>query len=263
MKHLHLFEFTDQVWLPEMFRNMITQITQFNLDFFKIYDVIFPKVEQFLQTTGESQVIDLCSGSSGPWLRLLKQLKSPVKVILTDKYPNLGKWRQVMEVAQGRMECSASSVDAVAVPGELKGLRTIFTGFHHFRPEEAKIILETAVAQNEPIAIFEFTERSFPSLIRAIWLYMLVTLVQTPFIKPRTLARFFWTYLLPVIPILHWWDGLVSNVRTYSPRELQEIVNSIDSKEYQWEIGLETFRTYGMKARITYLLGYNPKQNHK
>lgn len=260
MKHVHFFEFEDQSWIPALFRNTITQITQYNLDFFKIYDPIFYKIDELLQTTGYTQIIDLCSGSSGPWTRLVTKLKSPVQVILTDKFPNLEKWEQVTKNSNGKIAYHYTSVDIQSIPDELKGLRTIFTGFHHFKPADAQKILAQMVAQGEPLAIFEFTERNLASMVRGLTLYILLPFLQIPFIKPRTPTGFFWTYLIPVIPIMHWWDGLVSNLRTYSTHELWEIVYSTDWRKYYWEIGTEQVKSHGMKGRITYLIGYNP--NH-
>jgi hypothetical protein len=259
MNRVHLFEFEDQNWIPEMFRNMITQITQYTIDFFLIYDNIIPKIEELLQTTTDPQIIDLCSGSSGPWLKLVKQIQTPIKVLLTDKYPNFNKWKEVVKNSQGKFDYSKLPIDARTVPSELKGLRTIFTGFHHFKPEEAKLILERAISQNQPIAVFEFTRRSLTGILLGSWLTLLVPFFETPFIKPRTLSRFLWTYLIPVVPVLHFWDGLVSNLRTYSIAELQSLVNSIDGKGYTWEIGAQPVKSRGMTGEITYLTGYPAK----
>jgi hypothetical protein len=261
MKHVQFFEFEDQTWIPPLFRNAITQITQYNVDFFKIYDPISNKIDELLQTTGHKQIIDLCSGSSGPWPRLINKINSPAKVILTDKFPNLKKWEQVARNSKGKISYYKFSVDAKSVPEELQGIRTIFTGFHHFNPEDAKKILAQAVERDEPVAIFEFTERNFISMIRGLVLYILLPFLQIPFIRPKTSAGFLWTYLIPIIPVMHWWDGLISNLRTYSTDELWEIVSSNDWRKYHWKIGTEPLQSFGMKGNITYLIGYNPHRS--
>lgn len=258
MKHRHFFEFIDQSWVPALFRNAITQITQFNIDFLKIYDPISTKIDELIKITGCNQIIDLCSGSSGPWPRLITQIASPVKVILTDKFPNLKKWEQVAQNSDGNIGYSKTPVDVHSIPDDLNGIRTIFTGFHHFKPEDAKNFLIQTVARDQPIAIFEFTERNLSSMLRGLVLFILLPFIQIPFIKPRSLAVFFWTYCIPLIPILHYWDGLVSNMRTYSANELWEIVNGADWRKYHWEVGAQPIQTFGMKGNITYLIGYNP-----
>lgn len=262
MKRRHFFEFVDQNWIPALIRNSITQITQFNIDFFKIYDPVSSIINELIKTTGNNQIIDLCSGSSGPWPRLISQIASPVKVTLTDKFPNLKKWEQIAQSSGAKISYSKTPVDVHFIPDELKGIRTIFTGFHHFKLEEARSLLIQTVARDQPIAIFEFTERSLISMLRGLILFILLPFFQTPFIKPRSIAVFFWTYCIPLIPILHYWDGLISNIRTYSVNELWEIVNSTDWKKYHWEIGSKPIRTHGMKGNITYLVGYNPHRSY-
>ena len=61
-----------------------------------------------------------------------------------------------------------------------------------------------------------------------------------------------WTYLIPIIPLVLLFDGVVSCLRTYRPQELREIVDKLTSCEYKWEIG----ELAGGKVPITYLIGY-------
>jgi len=76
----------------------------------------------------------------------------------------------------------------------------------------------------------------------------------TPFIKPRTLARFSWTYLVPIVPLTTSFDGVVSLLRVYSPQELKELTALIPCEGYAWETGLASTGT--PLFAFTYLLGY-------
>ncbi len=78
-------------------------------------------------------------------------------------------------------------------------------------------------------------------------------LLVTPFIRPFRLSRLFWTYLIPIVPLYVLWDGAVSWLRTYSPQELQELVDGLDFNDYVWEIGREAAFP---RPSITYLIGY-------
>ncbi len=82
----------------------------------------------------------------------------------------------------------------------------------------------------------------------------LADLVLTPFLKPRTLARFLWTYLLPIVPLATRCDGVVSLVRVCSPAELQALTARIPSAGHAWEIGQASTGT--PLLAFTYLLGY-------
>lgn len=57
-------------------------------------------------------------------------------------------------------------------------------------------------------------------------------------IRPFKLSRILLTYLLPVIPFVVTFDGMVSCLRTYSPSELLNLVNEPEFSGFQWKAGL-------------------------
>ena len=79
-------------------------------------------------------------------------------------------------------------------------------------------------------------------------------LFMTPFIKPRRFSRFFWTYLVPVVPLATCWDGVVSLLRVYPPGALKALTAAIPAPGYTWEIGLASTGTPIFE--YTYLVGY-------
>jgi hypothetical protein len=129
----------------------------------------------------------------------------------------------------------------------------MFTSFHHFPPEEARFILQNAVDANQSIGIFEITRRA-PSTIALMFPWALMPFVLTPWMRPFRWSRLFWTYLLPVVPLVLLFDGVVSCLRTHRPRELREIVANLTATEYQWEIG--EYARAAAQMPITYLIGY-------
>lgn len=81
-------------------------------------------------------------------------------------------------------------------------------------------------------------------------------LLTTPFIKPFKIGRLIFTYLLPIVPLFVWRDGILSSLRTYSVKEMHELVKSLDKTEkYDWEIN----RIKSGPGTILYLLG-TPKR---
>ena len=62
--------------------------------------------------------------------------------------------------------------------------------------------------------------------------------------------------MVPIIPLVLLFDGVVSCLRTYGPRELREIIETLSGAEYHWELG-EYAKASG-RAPITYLIG-NPR----
>jgi hypothetical protein len=178
---------------------------------------------------------------------------SPVTVMLTDKFPNIEIAERVARRSGGRIVVEARSVDALNVAPDLRGFRTMFTAFHHFRPDQASAILNDAVRAKVGIGIFEFTERSVLGLL-ALFFSPVAVLVCVPFLRPFRWSWALFTYLIPVIPLMAMFDGMVSCLRTYSPDELRGLVRELGATGYEWQIG--TVRSWRSPLPITYLIGY-------
>jgi hypothetical protein len=80
----------------------------------------------------------------------------------------------------------------------------------------------------------------------------ITVLLTTPFIRPFHIGRIIFTYLIPIVPVLILWDGVVSSLRTYSVDEMNELVSNLHNKEnFNWEVG----RVKSGPTNILYLLG--------
>ncbi|HEY7353189.1 MAG TPA: hypothetical protein VH596_10535 [Terriglobales bacterium] len=267
MRRVQFIELHEQPWFPSSLRDDVTDAVQFGFNLFRSYEPIAPLLQTLIDpggngTKGPRAVIDMCSGGGGPWLDLSRKLKSldngnsaGLQIWLTDKYPNIEAFKNLSAASDHDRDWHISyfpePVDAMNVPRALKGLRTMFTSFHHFSPEDARAILQNAVDAGESVGIFEITRRA-PSTIGIIFLGVLLMFLHTPRIRPFRWSRLLWTYLIPIIPLVLLFDGVVSCLRTYRPQEMREIVEKLTSCQYQWDIG----ELAGNRAPVTYLLGY-------
>lgn len=262
MRRIQFIELHEQPWLPTRVRDEITDALQFGLRLFKVYASAAPEVQRALDSTGGRTIIDLCSGGGGPWGHLSRKLHGQagrLQIVLTDKYPNSSAIQNMGADSGNEISFYAEPVDAKNVPSELKGLRTIFTSFHHFPPKEARAVLQNAVDAKEGICIFEITRRS-PATICFMFAWALILWVCTPWMRPFRWSRLLWTYLVPIIPFILLFDGIVSCLRTYRPEELREIVEKLeatklDATKYVWKIDEQSTG----KMKITYLVGF-PQQ---
>ena len=259
MRRLHLFEFCDMAWYPASWRAYTTDLNLFFAAQFHAFRPIVPRLKQVLEGLDGRDIIDLGSGSSGPLPSVQKQLETeehyPVTITLTDKFPNLQALRGVAAASQGKVRYVETSVDAMDVPAELTGFRTMFVAFHHFPPHAARRILADAARKGAGIGVFEYTEPSLVWFI-TILLLPLYLWLTVPFMRPWSWERLLWTYVLPLPILCAMWDGFVSCLRTYSPAQLRQLTHSIESQDYSWEIG--KVRSFGA-CRITYLFGYPAK----
>jgi hypothetical protein len=145
-------------------------------------------------------------------------------------------------------------MDARIVPPELKGIRTLFNSLHHFSPADARAVIGNAVNCRQPIAVFEIPERTVPVVITTL-LAPLMVLLGTPFIRPFRWRRLLYTYLLPMVPLTCLWDGVVSQLRAYTPDELRDLATE-SPNDYTWSAGKVAIP--GVPARLTYLIGHPP-----
>lgn len=257
MGRIHLFEFEDQKWFPDFLRNYGTDFLQFLSNKTGMYKPVTPLIENILKSNNTSTIIDLGSGGGGGLIWLNRELKKEIpnlKIILTDYYPNFPAFEYTKKQSDN-FEYYSKPVDARNVPSELKGLRTQFLSLHHFKPNDARQILQNAIDSKAPIAIFEAQERSFSSLLAMIFSPVSV-LLTTPFIRPFKIGRIIFTYFIPVVPLFVLWDGIVSSLRTYSVDEMKDLIKDLrNSETYNWQIG----RVKSGPGVILYLLGTEKK----
>jgi hypothetical protein len=243
MRRLNLFEFSDLSWYPRVFRGIQTDYLQFVTARGTSHERLISLFNNALKNLPTPEIIDLCSGSGGPWLHFREQLKKAgleVKITLTDKFPSAEAIIHWNNPIQEGVVYYEKPVDARAVPDHLFGMRTLFEGFHHFKPADAYMILKDAYEKQLPIGIFE-ASLPWPQAPLIFLLSPIMTLLGylfvTPFIKPRKFSRFIWTYLLPIVPLATCWDGLASFLRGYSQSDLHKLIEPFARDDYRFEIG--------------------------
>ena len=268
MRCSEIIEVHDLPWLPALFRNLATDALQTLWRFSTLYDPIVPRLYSAIAAVSTSipiDILDLCSGGGGPWLRISQQLEStygiPVNVCLTDKFPNYEAFNHVRlqkrdsHRSRSRFTFIPDSIDAVHIPPELQGFRCMFSSFHHFRPSEAVSIFRNAIENGYGIGIFELANRNPKTLLSLCFTPFLVLLL-TPFIRPFRCSRLLWTYIIPFVPFVIFIDGLISCLRAYDLSELREIVEQArqasSPSHYEWQIGEDR---NGLLP-VTYIVGH-------
>jgi hypothetical protein len=256
MQRLHLFEFQDLPWLPALLRDTITDLLGMSIELGRLYHPILPRLAAALDATGDREILDMCSGGGGPVPGLRRRLADDhglaVDVRLSDLYPNVGAFERIAARAGHGVTYAPTAVDATRVPPELPGFRTLFSCFHHFRPAQAEEILRDAWTRRRGLGIFEITERSLAGLAPML-MAPLVALTMTPFVRPFSWSRLLLTYVAPLLPAVFTFDGVVSNLRTYSLDELHAMTRPLRRDDYVWDIG--EVRHPLLPTKVTYLLG--------
>lgn len=255
LRRFHLFEIEDQPWCPRFLRDAATDYLQFVFELLRQYEPVARVVKDLVRSGHERRVVDLCSGGGGPWRNLAPMVQltgeHPVEIALTDKFPSAGGEHRARSHSPV-LTYVQHPVDATDVPASLRGVRTMFTAFHHFPPDAARAVLRAAARERQPIAIFEVTQRS-AWMVLLVALSPLLVLAVTPFLRPLTWWRLLLTYVLPVLPLFIMFDGVVSCLRTYSPDELIAMAASSGVDDYVWKAGVVR---QGAMLPVTFLVGH-------
>ena len=258
MQRTQLFEFEDQPWFPGLIRSYMQDHLTFmgNLSG-SAYQGFVDKLKPTMERLGQTEILDLCSGSGGPArmiVRLLQAQGLAANAQVSDLFPNSDAYRSLEKATNGIVRGVDSPVNATNVPVELRGFRVIANGFHHFSPSQATQVLADAVNKQRGIAIIEMVNRSILAFF-SVGVGVLLTFLAAPFIRPFRFSRLFFTYIVPLIPLFLLWDGIVSCLRVYSPVEMRDLVSRLGTTDYEWDIG--TLRLG--PGVTTYLIG-SPKQ---
>jgi hypothetical protein len=249
-RRLHLFEFGDQQWFPRVLHDAETALfaTQYRLASL-LPRLWAERISTVLYHDEPAEILDMCSGSGGPMPGIVAELEKRgynVRVTLTDLYPNPTSTTDL------RLVWLAEPLDATDVSPKLGGVRTMFSAFHHFRPDAARAILKNAFDLRRAICIFEAGPDGLLGAAIAVG-FPFHVLVLMPFVRPFRWAYLVFTYLVPLMPLILLWDAVVSYLRIYSPEQMHRLTKELQAPEYNWEIGRISVR--GIPGGLPYLIG--------
>jgi hypothetical protein len=255
MARVQAFEIHELSGCPNVLRRIATEYLRTVGDAFRAFEPITPLLAGLLEASGERTIVDLCSGAGGPLISLAERVSQRLgfspELVLTDLNPVPGSLSHAQRSASVPVRTELEPVDARAVPERLAGVRTVFDAFHHFKPEDARHILADASSRRVPILVVEATERSLRAVLGMMLFVPPLVVLLTPFIRPFSGWRLFFTYVVPVAVPLILFDGIVSCLRTYTLDELRELTAGLEGGGYAFKIG--TKRARGQQ--LIYLLG--------
>lgn len=253
MTRLDVPEIADQEWCPRWLRRAMAGYLRVMHERTRPYQTAADAIVEILAATGVSRIIDFGSGAGGPWPELRGSIAArgfKPEILCSDIHPDPEAMALFRDL-EG-LEYLEDQVSAFDVPAECDGLRTMFTGLHHFDPGEVEAILRSAQEARAPFAAFEITHRSPRGLLITLLVPLLV-LVFMPLVRPLRLLSIVLTYMPPVLPVLIGWDGLASTLRSYRTGELRQITDTIDRADYVWRV--EEKKVPGAPIPMTQVIG--------
>lgn len=196
-------ELEDQSWFPMWMR-------QYQVDFLGALSSIsnlYGPVIPYLQAFEPKTVVDLASGNGQTALSVLTKLNlSEVKI--TDKYPP----KSTMHVFE---------LDLLHQEYPKADLYTMFNGLHHFDELEIQHILNSIDKEKK----FFFVEPLGPrigSFIKVFISTLILPFFIIPFVLPFRWDRLIMTYIIPIGPLICFYDGIISVFKSYSLKTLKD-----------------------------------------
>lgn len=168
-----------------------------------------------------------------------------VDFILTDIHPHIPAWSKAAKKSD-HLRYVKVSVDASDAPNDLFALadvprygNTIVPGhrkktfrlfnlaFHHFPDPLALSILRNTLETSDGFAIFELQGRDLGNLLTVCTLAPLLWMGSWYWFWGQW-EHLFWTYVIPVVPFVIVFDGLVSCLRTRRKGEIMDLIRRAD-----------------------------------
>jgi hypothetical protein len=213
-----LKELEDHKFFPAVLRNYQTQFIGFVVSAFKVYDGFV----QYTQTLSlpPRPMYDLCSGSGEPAIGIFRKSTSFTRLTLSDKYPNPSRYPGEEIFYEPRTK------DVLAMEFHSGAYYTMFNAFHHFSDLEKMQIAKRILAANTVAFFVEILEPGIFCFMKVIFLTTAGTLLFTPFVKPFSLKRLLFTYVLPVNVFTITFDGIVSVFKSRSVKYYKDLFSS-------------------------------------
>lgn len=133
------------------------------------------------------------------------------------------------------------------------GIYTFVNSFHQLKPEQARYYLTEISKSRNSVAVLEGNNDSLWQVVGMTIFVPLTVLLSAPFVKPFSITRIVFTYLIPLLPIVTMLDGFFALFKLYNPSDLNELVSTIKTQNYIWESGK---LPNGRGGKIIYLIGY-------
>ncbi|KAI1387706.1 uncharacterized protein F4822DRAFT_407344 [Hypoxylon trugodes] len=177
-----------------------------------------------------------------------------VQFVLTDLHPHVESWAAASKQSE-HLTYVNHPVDAANAPADLlqqyarkegskKGIFRLFNlAFHHFDDNLARAILKNTVETSEGFGIFELQDRT-PTGLLTCFIFGFFIFLIAPLLYWWSPVRLFFVYIIPVVPFVLVFDGLISCLRTRTADEVEALLRTCGAPDAEnWEVhsGKEQF----------------------
>lgn len=185
------------------------------------------------------EALDLCSGTGRAAEETVKygiRKNSPLpKLYLSDLFPDLNSFEQLKKKYPDNIDYIAEPLDMMNPPLDKFKLFTICAAFHHLKQKDASRVLNNFLVRGGSLIIFEPLSRSLLNLVMMIIIIpVLVPIyaVVSVLARPRCLISWLFCLIVPIIPLMVCFDGIISILRTYTRSEIEAMLSPQNARTY-------------------------------
>ena len=215
---MRLFEFEDQIWFPKNLRRWQMDYIRMAI---KLLDPYRNLQSPWISEEPPDTRVDLASGAGEPVPELYQRWSPndrPIQLIRTDLYP------------------SGEGIDFLDLRSDAyppAHLYTLFNAFHHLDSmDQLQIMARMSVSRTALIA--EPLSRNPLTFLGVFVLTGPGNFILSPFVRPFSWPRMFWTYIIPIVPVVTCWDGLISVLRTPRSKDFRELAKMASNDHFIW-----------------------------
>jgi len=230
---MRLFEFGDLSWVPQIYHYYLRVYLIFFIKFVG-YDKMWAKQTQtFIAQNDASSIMEYGSGSGEPLMRMVSQLNcekaKSLSYTMSDIKPLPEFVNKVNTEAPDNFTYIETSIDAANNKPQDEQSVIFINSFHHLSPKVAHNVIKNNLENGNEMLILEYVRNNFLAYVSMLG-GVLIVLLTAPFVsklKHLPLTIFF-TYIVPLFPLMMLWDGLISCRRAYSSDFFNNVAKEID-----------------------------------
>jgi hypothetical protein len=238
-------ELEDYSWFPAALRRWQLEFVGNISVWTKLYRPLVSVLQQMINKNKATSLQDTCSGSGRPAVYIQQQLPIKISLLLTDKYPVAGF------ANKPAISYALDPVDVLKMQPAENTVYTMYNAFHHFTAQQQKAWVKKMAEDKAIFLIGEILTPGWLNLLKIIFTTAVIQLLTAPFVKPFSLPRLFFTYIIPVNLFTVTYDGIISVLRSRSAKEYNDLLSDISSPSYS--ITINTINNW--KGDLVYIKG--------
>jgi hypothetical protein len=230
---LFLFEFMDHPWTPHVLRETLLDVLEYcNRDFRPYYREIADEISRIARERELTTVVEFGAGYAPLTRELAAMDGNELTLIPCDLYPEPSPWDQLREEFGSCIRPVYEPVDAtIRHDWPQRTAVVLCATLHHIPPGIRRTALEALHDSSDCVLVFEPVRKTPFSMF--LVLFALIPALLTPafrMTRPGRLRRVLFCWLLPIVPLMFVWDGLISCLRQWSNEEWANFTSSLPDR---------------------------------